>query len=138
MPKRARAYLVTDDAVRYTAARYGDLRPQLDGVSLNALHGPGAPLYAVPAPPVADDLAPDRDDPGAGTDGDGGQDADDALWAALCSAPPEGWEIGELMHLTGMSRATLYRRLREHSLARRAYQVSRGRWRAWLPDEESP
>jgi hypothetical protein len=36
-PKRARAYLVTDEAVAGTAARYADLRPPLDEVSQQAI-----------------------------------------------------------------------------------------------------
>jgi len=51
-------------------------------------------------------------------------------------APDEGVEIGELMHVTGMSRPTLYRRLAEHARAGRAVQVSRGRWRAATTTEE--
>ena len=36
-PRRARAYLVTDEAVTVTAARYADLRPALDEVSQQAI-----------------------------------------------------------------------------------------------------
>src|SRR5581483_6452831 len=36
-PRRARAYLVTDDAVTETARQHAPLRPQLDEVSLRAL-----------------------------------------------------------------------------------------------------
>src|SRR5215469_1425465 len=36
-PRRARAYLVTDQAVTETASRYAALRPELDEVSLRAL-----------------------------------------------------------------------------------------------------
>ena len=47
-PKRARAYLVTDDDVARVAAHYGRDRPQLDDVSRGALrHGP-APAEPVP------------------------------------------------------------------------------------------
>ncbi|TDB74110.1 hypothetical protein [Micromonospora sp. KC721] len=36
-PRRARAYLVTDDDVRETAARYADQRPDLDPLSRDAI-----------------------------------------------------------------------------------------------------
>ena len=43
-PKRARAYLVTDDDVARVAAHYGPRRPQLDDVSRDALNlGPRMP-----------------------------------------------------------------------------------------------
>src|SRR6266704_5661619 len=44
-PRRARAYLVTDEAVTETASRHAPLRPQLDEVSLRALaeRPPGHP-----------------------------------------------------------------------------------------------
>ena len=61
--------------------------------------------------------------------------AEDTLWLALCMAPDEGADVGELMRLTGMSRPTLYRRLAEHARAGRAFQVSRGRWRAQMTQE---
>ena len=49
---------------------------------------------------------------------------------ALRAAPEEGWEIGDLMNITGMTRTTLYRYLQDLVRGGRAYQVSRGRWRA--------
>src|SRR3954469_23722595 len=36
-PKRARAFLITDQAVSYTVARYAQSRPQLDHVSWDAV-----------------------------------------------------------------------------------------------------
>ena len=61
--------------------------------------------------------------------------AEEALWFALCIAPDEGTEVGVLLILTGMSRPTLYRHLREHALAGRAVQVSRGHWRARIVED---
>jgi len=46
--------------------------------------------------------------------------ADEELRLALCLAPDEGTDVGELLRLTEMSRPTLYRRLAEHAKARRA------------------
>jgi hypothetical protein len=60
---------------------------------------------------------------------------DEALWFALCLAPDEETDVGELLRLTGMSRPPLYRRLAEHTKAGRAVQVSRGRWRAVTAEE---
>jgi hypothetical protein len=128
-PKRARAYLVTDQAVTQTATNYADERPGLDHVSWNAIQ---ATIYQPsPVPGYESDEADDET-------ADVLQVPEDALRAALREAPPEGWTIGELMVYTGMPRATLYRHLREHATAHRAYQVSRGRWRAQPPEDPSP
>jgi S-DNA-T family DNA segregation ATPase FtsK/SpoIIIE len=61
---------------------------------------------------------------------------EDALWVALCTAPAEGADIAELMRLSGMTRSTLYRHLAAHAQAGRAVQVSRGRWRAAITEDE--
>ncbi len=115
-PKRARAYLLIDQAVTETAARYASNRPSLDEESQRAI------------------LAADNHYPDAGSDSGGGYNAPDVdaesttasaeetLWLALCMAPEEGAEIGELIRATGMSRPTLYRRLAEHARAGRAVQ----------------
>jgi hypothetical protein len=52
------------------------------------------------------------------------------LWLALCTAPDEGAEIAELIRVTDMSRATLYRHLSQCARTGQAIQVSRGHWRA--------
>jgi hypothetical protein len=70
--------------------------------------------------------------------GHGPSAADDPLWLALCAAPEEGTDIGELMRITGWKRTKLYRHLREHAAAGRAIRVSGGRWRARTPEERSP
>lgn len=120
-PKRARAYLLTDQAVADAATRYAETRPELDDLSRDAM--------------LADTDEPDRaNEPGA----EDVPSPANALWVALCTAPDEGWDIGDLMRFTGMTRATLYRHLREHVTEERAYQVSRGRWRARTTEEPSP
>lgn len=133
IPRTARAYLVTDQAVAETAARHALIPRQLDHVSRNAIFTASqeasqfqqsAGFADDTAHEVASEIAPALED---------------ALWLALCAAPDEGWDTGELMRYTGMKRATLYRHLREHVNQGRAYQVSRGRWRArTIPDEPSP
>jgi S-DNA-T family DNA segregation ATPase FtsK/SpoIIIE len=111
IPRRARAYLVTDEMVAETSAVHSRIPRQLDEISRNA-------MLAAPGP----EFQPQYESPG--------QSPEEALSAALRDAPEEGWEIGDLMRITGMTRTTLYRHLREHVDHGRAYQVSRGRWRA--------
>ena len=108
MLKRARAYLLTDQAVTETAARYATSRPGLDTESQHAIR-------------AANDLRGSTVDGPAGylqvpgvtySAGDrSGRAADEELWLALCLAPDQGSDVGELLRLTGMSRPTLYRRL---------------------------
>jgi DNA segregation ATPase FtsK/SpoIIIE-like protein len=130
-PKRARAYLLTDQAVADTAARYAGQRPELDDTSQRAMQtGPATPAADPARDTGPSDPAPSGADPG-GTEAT----ADDALWLALCVAPDEGTDVAELLRVTGMSRPTLYRRLVDHAKAGRANQVSRGRWRAQMTQE---
>ena len=111
IPRRARAYLVTDEMVAETSAMHSRIPRQLDEISRNS-------MLLAPAP----EFQPQYESPG--------HSPEEALWAALLGAPEEGWEIGDLMRITGITRTTLYRHLREHVDHGRAYQVSRGRWRA--------
>jgi S-DNA-T family DNA segregation ATPase FtsK/SpoIIIE len=128
--KRARAYLLTDQAVSDTAARYAGQRPELDDTSQRAMQT----TLAAPADPAAA-IGP-ADPAPSGADSDTTEPtADDALWVALCLAPDEGTDVAELLRVTGMSRPTLYRRLADHAKAGRATQVSRGRWRAQMTQE---
>jgi S-DNA-T family DNA segregation ATPase FtsK/SpoIIIE len=140
-PKHARAYLVTDDDVARIIARYGPGRPQLDEVSQRAV-GSG---------PSGAEQDPGSSGDSYRHDGHGSQDGPDestaardsydettpdgALWLALCTAPDYGADIADLMRLSGMTRPTLYRHLAAHADARRAVQVSRGRWRATTTEE---
>jgi DNA segregation ATPase FtsK/SpoIIIE-like protein len=134
-PKRARAYLLTDQAVAETATRYATDRPGLDAESQLAIlaaneHGESmanSPVEDIQIPEVSHSVG-DRPGPSR---------ADEELWLALCFAPDEGTDVGELLRLTEMSRPTLYRRLAEHARAGRAIQVNRGRWRA-VTTEEPP
>ena len=128
-PTRARAYLVTDQAVTDTAARYADSRPELDEASRQALDAVNDSPAATDPTGIQDAHGKPKDAPTA---------SEDALWLALLLAPDEGSEIGELMRITEMKRTKLYRHLREHAKAGRAVQVSRGHWRARTTDEPSP
>jgi hypothetical protein len=124
-PKRARAYLITDQAVAATAATYADYRPPLDLISQQALDQDDWTEREVasllPAPMPVDDEHPD--------------DAPEVtLWAALVIAPPEGTTVPDLMAETAMSRPWVYQRLRELADRGEVIQVSRGRWRATPSD----
>ncbi|WP_344944189.1 cell division protein FtsK [Actinomadura miaoliensis] len=122
-PRRARAYLLTDEAVADAAHQHATRRPALDevsqtaieeahaGVHLRALNGPDDP------PSVADVGEPENG-------------PETVLWEMLSGAPDEGIPVSHLIKATGMSRPWIYQRLRELADDRRVTQVSRGRWRA--------
>jgi hypothetical protein len=129
-PKRARAYLLTDEVVAATAAHYAANRPRLDDVSRRAIDS----ASRHPAPSGDSRQAHANSRPTADTP----ETTDDALWLALCAAPEEGTDVGELMRITGWKRTKLYRHLREHAEAGRAVRVSGGRWRARRAEEQAP
>jgi FtsK/SpoIIIE family len=133
-PKRARAYLVTDDDVARVVAYYGPRRPGLDGVSRGALNL--GPAVTEPIPWYLINAHRDADEPEDTPDGYDTTTPEGALWLALRTAAEEGADIAELMHLSGMTRPTLYRHLAAHAQAGRAIQVSRGRWRATTTEDE--
>ena len=108
-PRRARAYLVTDEHVRETASRWADQRPDLDPLSRSAIDQ--RPQAIEPPKAHADD--PEK-----------------ALSMALGQAPDDGLTIPELIDLTGMRRTWVYDRLQALAAAGRVRQVTRGRWRA--------
>jgi S-DNA-T family DNA segregation ATPase FtsK/SpoIIIE len=107
-PRRARAYLVTDDNVSATVSRYAQERPILDALSADAI---------------------DHDEEAAEI-ADSETDPESDLWNALRDAPDDGLSVPELMQRTGMRRTWIYDRLQAHANSDRATQVSRGRWRA--------
>lgn len=128
-PRRARAYLLTDDDVRAICELWARRRPSLDALSANAADSTdnrtdrGEERPFVPRPrrsPEPVDLEPSG----------GSDDAEAALWSALCIAPNEGASVPDLMAFTGMGRTWVYDRLQDHAAEGRATQVSRGRWRA--------
>ncbi len=134
-PRRARAYLVTDDDVARTVARYAPSRAALDDVSRAALY------YDAPAEPAPWYLRnPHRDvgEPGDTPADSGTTTPEGALWTALCAAPEEGTDIADLLRASGMGRSTLYRYLAQLAQAERAIQVGWGRWRAITPAEVNP
>jgi S-DNA-T family DNA segregation ATPase FtsK/SpoIIIE len=124
-PRRARAYLLTDETVAQTAAEHAAIRPALDVISQAAIDEraqmrPDEPASAaLPSHHHDDEPSPD-DDRGA---------PEAILWAVLCIAPPEGLTVHELIDETGMSRRWVYYRLRELLDAGRVVQADGGKWR---------
>ncbi|MEV4164258.1 cell division protein FtsK [Nonomuraea dietziae] len=130
IPRRARAYLMTDDTVKHTAVRHAERRPALDPISALAL----SDASRAPDEPHTD--APDAMQPiGRHARQTAQQRTQDALWSALTEAPDQGATVDELITTTGMSRPTLYRRLATWESHGRVRQISRGRWRATRPDD---
>jgi S-DNA-T family DNA segregation ATPase FtsK/SpoIIIE len=123
IPRRARAYLVTDQAVTYTAQHHTQHRPALDEISLQALS-----THAERNRP--DNAAADqKNDPSQHQVGSAENGPEALLWAALSMAPAEGITVPELVDQTGMSRPWIYQRLRDLVRDGQAAQVTRGRWR---------
>jgi S-DNA-T family DNA segregation ATPase FtsK/SpoIIIE len=120
IPRRARAYLVTDEAVTCTAQHYAVHRPALDEISQDALTTRTGPKHA-------DSAADGTPSQGRSSDAETGPEA--LLWAALSMAPAEGITVPELVSQTGMSRPWIYQRLRDLVRDSQAAQVTRGRWR---------
>ena len=123
-PRRARAYLITDDDVTDAVTRYAPARPPLDPISRRALAVPP------PAPPAT----AQRADAEGGNDADGQpedpeDDPETILRTALSLAPEEGVSVPDLVAATGMSRRWVYYRLRELASAGQAVQTARGHWR---------
>src|ERR1039457_5256462 len=128
IPRRARAYLVTDEAVSATASQHADLRPELDDVSLQALdERADTPLQTLTEanPGEAEDTEEAGGGPGA------------LLWAALCLAPEEGVPVADLVAATGMSQRWVHYQLRALSNAGRAVQIRRGIWHAVSPGSDA-
>jgi hypothetical protein len=117
-PRRARAYLLTDQAVSAAANRHASKRPPLDEVSSRAIEERAHTPTDAPAGPLAS-----GNENGAAA----------LLWAALSLAPEQGISVNDLMQATGMGRSWVYHRLQEHAAAGRAIQATRGRWRAAPP-----
>jgi hypothetical protein len=131
-PRRARCYLVTDDAVAATAARHAGLRPDLDEVSRRAITG-----RAQAGPDESEPRTVPADQARNGNVPEGGRDAPEAiLWAALSLAPDEGLSVPELMTATGMGRRWVYYRLRELADSGRVIQTDRGTWRTASPGHD--
>ena len=129
-PRRARAYLLTDQAVAETASEHAGLRPELDDMSQRALDERADKR---PEPPRQVPNPGQREDAERAENAEDGPEA--LLWAALCLAPAEGIPIGDLVAATGMSQRWVHYRLRALAAVGRAVQIKRGIWRATCPGE---
>jgi DNA segregation ATPase FtsK/SpoIIIE-like protein len=132
-PKRARAYLVTDDDVARVVTHYGPRRADLDAVSRAAL-GIGSPA----ADPVPWHLKSAPHVTGAPADTRDSHDSssiEDVTWGALCDVSEDGADVAELMRRTSLGRSTIYRYLAQLAEQGRAVQVGWGRWRAANPGD---
>ena len=139
-PRRARAYLLTDQAVSDTAARYAGQRPELDEVSQVAIRDNHVPAGPVPVSGLAE--APDT----PSGEANGTRQAEDEvkpdnsseaiLGAALSLAPDDGIAVRELMTATGMGRRWVYYRLQKLAAAGRATQTARGLWHATASQDD--
>jgi FtsK/SpoIIIE family len=126
-PRRARAYLLTDQVVTDAASRHAAMRPELDEISMRALE---ERAHSRPEAP--------RSEPGTGREEDTENAPEALLWAALSLASDEGVPIGDLVAATGMSQRWVHYRLRALAHAGRATQIKRGIWRATRPESDAP
>src|SRR5260370_15973104 len=110
-PKRARAYLLTDEAVADTAARYAAHPPALDSVSAAACRARPAP--STPASPPLLTVSPAATKPW--DQARHGPDPEAVLWLALQDAPAEGNTVADLMTVAGMGHSPVYYRLAEQA-----------------------
>jgi hypothetical protein len=119
IPRRARAYLVTDETVAHTAARHAQIPRQLDDISCAATE--------MTYEDEAQTLQADTEEPSKER-----LDANAILWDALSTAPPGGIPVSELIAITGMSRRWVFYRLKQLAERGEAVQTVRGHWRAGL------
>jgi S-DNA-T family DNA segregation ATPase FtsK/SpoIIIE len=120
-PRRARAYLITDDDVREAVSRCTPARPELDPVSDEALFA-GLGDQPPPDPEMADEDKPLAEDEQ--------HNPDTILGRVLSNAPAEGIPVSDLITATGMSRRWVFYRLRQLAAEGFAVQTVRGYWRA--------
>ncbi|HEU5157463.1 MAG TPA: FtsK/SpoIIIE domain-containing protein [Streptosporangiaceae bacterium] len=126
-PRRARAYLLTDDAVTETARRYAHTRPTLDNVSQHAITEANT-THTRPTPETPSQRPAHASDPNQGLGAE--RDPEAILWTMLTAAPAEGIPVSHLINATGMGRSWVYYRLQEMAEDGRAERTNRGRWRA--------
>jgi hypothetical protein len=121
VPRRARAYLVTDDMVTETSARHAQIPRGLDQISRDAM------LIApsMPAPAFQPEYESTED-----ASVEGHPSPDEILWTVLSTAPPEGIPVRDVIAATGMSRRWVFYRLQQLAAEGHAVQIGRGYWRA--------
>jgi S-DNA-T family DNA segregation ATPase FtsK/SpoIIIE len=125
IPRRARAYLVTDEMVTETSAWHSQIPRQLDEISRNAMLDARAQPETEYQPEYeASEDAPEE------MPGENQDDPERILRAMLSAAPPEGIPVREIITATGMSRRWVFYRLQQMAAEGLAVQVARGFWRA--------
>jgi S-DNA-T family DNA segregation ATPase FtsK/SpoIIIE len=144
-PSLARAWLITDHAVRDTAARYRTQRPRLDLASAQAAGTPPARATAVTGgttgtsgtsgtgPAGGTTPNPSTSESAATQD----RDPELLLAEAMVAAGADGVRAVELAEQIGMGRTWVYDKLKDLAARGRAEQVTRGRWRL-IPDPDEP
>lgn len=124
-PRRARAYLLSDEAVTQTAARNAGQRPVLDEISQAAIDERAQTRPVTPTP-----ACDSRHEPGTGNGPEADWDSPEAVMlAALSLAGQDGISVVGLMSATGMGRRWVYYRLRDLADAGQVVQTTRGTWR---------
>jgi hypothetical protein len=124
IPRRARAYLLTDEAVSAAVGDNAHVRPALDEISRRAAEERAQIRPDTPARI----LTPEHRDDSLGVPEETRDAPEAILWAALSLAPAEGITVPELMDQTRMSRPWVYQRLQDLARRGQVRQVSRGRW----------
>jgi hypothetical protein len=123
IPRRARAYLVTDEIVAETSVAHSRILRRLDEISRNAMLN--APIHTAPEP------QPEYENTDAtAAHGEIRASPEDILWTMLSAAPPEGIPVREIITATGMSRRWVFYRLQQMAVTGLAVQTARGYWRA--------
>jgi len=125
IPRRARAYLVTDEMVTETSAWHSRIPRQLDEISRNAMLD--APAW--PEPELQPEYEASEDAPEE-IPGENQDDPERILRTLLSASPPEGIPVREIITATGMSRRWVFYRLQQMAAEGLAVQVARGFWRA--------
>jgi hypothetical protein len=131
IPRRARAYLVTDEMVAEASALHSQIPRQLDEISRNAmLNAPAWPAPEFqPEHENAEEYETIEGIPGE-IPGQSQHNPEEILRAVLSAAPPEGIPVREIIRATGMSRRWVFYRLQQMAAEGLAVQMVRGYWRA--------
>jgi S-DNA-T family DNA segregation ATPase FtsK/SpoIIIE len=136
IPRRARAYLLTDEMVSATASRHAEIQPCLDEVSRQAI---GAAHAGKTEEPSQEPSGSPDGQPESNPQDYAGSAAETILRAALSRASEEGVSVSvaSLVTETGMSRRWVYYRLHALADAGRAVQTARGQWHALPTDDDT-
>ncbi|MGI5207509.1 FtsK/SpoIIIE domain-containing protein [Spirillospora sp. CA-108201] len=127
IPRRARAFLLSDETVSEAARSQAGGRPTLDEVSRRA---PEEAVSLVSSDASGKRPEPSLDEPAPLDGPESREGPETALWTLLATAPEEGVPVPLLVQASGKSRRWVYYQLNGLASSGRAIQVTRGRWRA--------